>query len=186
MPREHALDDQAGQLRLEGLRLRDIVLDVIGTPPHRRRRVMIVAAGVDAYGQAQPLGGGIDRPVGAFSKRYVAHDKHQDLKRNACPWRSARSPRPISRRSARVSRSSRAAACPCRAIPLPASRSARGRTRRPYPLKIPSARRTADCRCRKRHRSDRAPCAFMSSRLEPGLPCAGRQSGRDEIGEFWG
>ncbi len=29
-------------------------------------------------------------------------------------------------------------------------------------------------------------CVFMSSRLEPGLPCAGRQSGRDEIGELVG
>ena len=29
-------------------------------------------------------------------------------------------------------------------------------------------------------------CVLMSSRLEPGLPCAGRQSGRDEIGELVG
>ena len=27
---------------------------------------------------------------------------------------------------------------------------------------------------------------FMSSRLEPGLPCEGRQSGREVIGEFIG
>ena len=35
MSREHAFDDQAGELGLEALRLRDIVLDVVAPPPNR-------------------------------------------------------------------------------------------------------------------------------------------------------
>ena len=35
MPYEHAFDDQAGELGLEGLRLRNIILDVIGAPADR-------------------------------------------------------------------------------------------------------------------------------------------------------
>ena len=35
MPCEHAFDDQAGELGLEGLRLRDIILDVVAPPPNR-------------------------------------------------------------------------------------------------------------------------------------------------------
>ena len=79
MPGEHALDDQAGQLRLERLRLGDVILDVIGAPADRGRRVVIARAGMDADGEAMPLGGGVDRPVGAFSQGHVAHDQHQDL-----------------------------------------------------------------------------------------------------------
>ena len=79
MPREHALDDQAGQLGLERLRLRDVILDVIGAPAHRSRRVMIIAAGMDADRQAEPFGRGINRPVGALAERHVAHHQHQHL-----------------------------------------------------------------------------------------------------------
>ncbi len=79
MPREHALDDQAGQLGLERLRLRDIVLDVIGAPADRCRRVVIGGTGMNADRQAEPFGRGIDRPIEALAERHVAHDQHQHL-----------------------------------------------------------------------------------------------------------
>src|SRR4051794_123709 len=58
---EDALDDQAGELGLERLRLGNVILDVIGAPADRGRRVVIGAAGMDADGEPQPFGGGIDR-----------------------------------------------------------------------------------------------------------------------------
>ena len=79
MPREDALDDQAGQLGLERLRLGDVILDVIGTPADRGRRVVVGAAGMDADRQAMLLSRGVDRPVGAFAERHVTHHKHQHL-----------------------------------------------------------------------------------------------------------
>ncbi len=79
MPCEHALDDQAGELGLERLRLRDIVLDVIGSPADRGGRVVIGGTGMNADRQAQPFGRGVDRPVGTLAEWDVAHHEHQHL-----------------------------------------------------------------------------------------------------------
>jgi hypothetical protein len=40
---------------------------------------VIIAAGVNADWQSQPLRGYIYWPVGAFTERHVAHDQHQHL-----------------------------------------------------------------------------------------------------------
>ena len=79
MAGEHALHDQAGQLGLERGGLGYVILDVVGAPTDRGRRVVIGAAGVDADGEAQPFGRRIDRPVGALAQGHVAHDQHQHL-----------------------------------------------------------------------------------------------------------
>ncbi len=76
---EHAFADEARELRLEGERLVDVVLGVIGGPADRRGRVPEAAAGVDADGQPVPRRGRIDRPVVAAPERRLAADQHQHL-----------------------------------------------------------------------------------------------------------
>ncbi len=78
-PGEHALGDQAGELRLEAGRLVDVVLGEVARPADRRDRMAIGAAGVDADRQPVALGGGIDRPVLAASERQLAADQQQHL-----------------------------------------------------------------------------------------------------------
>ena len=76
---EHALADQARHLRLEALRLRRVILDVIGRPAERRHRVAVGRTGMDADRQSVALGRGIDRPEVPPSKRHLLHRQDQHL-----------------------------------------------------------------------------------------------------------
>ena len=92
---EHAFGEEAHQLDLERRRLRDVVLDAIGRPARRRRRVVIGAAGVDADRQADA-----SRPPRRSANRAAARAASRPS-RAAAPARSGdRAPRARSRATA--------------------------------------------------------------------------------------
>ena len=76
---EHALGEEAQQLRFERGRLRDIILDAMGRPARRHRRMAVGAAGVDADGEPELFRGGVDRPIGSAAQQHVAHREQQHL-----------------------------------------------------------------------------------------------------------
>src|SRR6185312_881254 len=75
----HALDDEAGELRRHGVRVRLMLLDIIGGPAAAGRRVAAIAADMDAERQAELLGTFIDRPVAAAAERLVGARRDIDL-----------------------------------------------------------------------------------------------------------
>ena len=91
-------------------RLRDVVLQVIGRPAERARRMAEAAAGVNADRQTVLLRRAIDRPVLPPAQRQFGHARASAPARTACPRRSVRSPPPPARRCAPAPRSRRAAA----------------------------------------------------------------------------
>ena len=76
---EHALGEEAQELRFERRRLRDVVLHPVGRPARRHRRVPVGAAGVDADGEPVLFGRRVDRPVWPASEQHVAHGEQQHL-----------------------------------------------------------------------------------------------------------
>ena len=75
---EHALEDEAQQLRLVRLRLGDVVLEPIGRPADRARRHAVLAAGMDRERQLVALGRRVDRPEMAAAEQRLALRQHQD------------------------------------------------------------------------------------------------------------
>ena len=76
---EHALADQAQQLRLEGQRGGDVILQMVGRPAIAGGGVPRGGAGMDGERQAVPLGRRPDRPEQPLAQRHVAHGQHHHL-----------------------------------------------------------------------------------------------------------
>ena len=76
---EHALGDEAQELPLERLRLRDVIFKLETAPADRRRRVAIHAAGMHADRHAVLFSRRIDRPVETLAQRNAAHHEKEHL-----------------------------------------------------------------------------------------------------------
>src|ERR1700726_3305217 len=67
----NALDHQAREHRRHGMRVRLMLLAIIGRPAAAGRRVAAIAADMNAERQAERLGALVDRPVAAAPERLV-------------------------------------------------------------------------------------------------------------------
>src|SRR3984893_2910786 len=75
----YAFDDEAGQLRRHRMRVRLMLLDIIGRPAAAGRRVAAIAADMDAERQIKLLGASKNRPVAAAAERLVGARTDVDL-----------------------------------------------------------------------------------------------------------
>ena len=81
-PREalrHAFDNQTRQRRRHRMRIRLVLLGVVGRPAAAGRRVTAITADVNADGQPKLLGAGVNRPVAMAPERLVGAWRNIDL-----------------------------------------------------------------------------------------------------------
>ena len=183
---EHALGEEAQQLRFERRRLRDVILHPVRRPARRGRRMAIGAAGVNADREPVLFGRRIDRPIGAAAEQHLAHGKQQhlheaavgreplDLRAPPAPGLCAGSRIDARRRGSRSSSSFAIQS-------FTAAHSAAAMS------SLNSA--TAPCstlQMAKRVPKGSSACRRIASRSPPGSPDVCRQSGRALSGEFGG